>query len=304
MRTVTVQPSDEMMKALQEERVNRKTKNIPETIISILTEYLKITKNQMIKPLRQNKKAFWRRILQYRYIRYLVFTICAFLTLIAIVNVSNCEWTGLNLLNSVYNKVNTPTDYNFVQTYPPSVGNEIRLWNLTYFQVTIHSDKMITENTPITIEAEGSESLSFAENVSSIYVGFFGANYTPDQQTTFQNNNGPIFNMWFGFAGVQLPTNGTVDDYLPFNCGNYLGFSNTTIYFSSAGDKPLSIAIDWTNNNIPAYTYTYDFSTIHVYSANDIANERYTYAGAVGGVAFLIFAIVEFAPKVGKTEEE
>ena len=35
-----------------------------------------------------------------------------------------------------------------------------------------------------------------------------------------------------------------------------------------------------------------------------IAYECYTYAGAVGGIALLLFGIVEFLPKVGNTKHD
>lgn len=298
MHKIKIQSSDDMMKALEEERARRKISNIPDTITTILKEHLQLKSNTEKKSVK--KKNIIRRVLENKILRYSFVVVYAFFILVALINLANIETPYLNALNVTYSTVHTPTNYKWMQTYPLSLsGLDFGNVNETiYFQVQIHADTIIMENTPVTIGAEASEGTSYAQNVTNIYIGFYGADYIANESTYL---NG--YKLWTGFAGVTLEpnaTNGELVIFLPEN-GTLLAGGNRTIFWSTAGDKPLSLALRYTN--FDTYSQTYDYNVVHVYSSDDLRTSQLAYVGEVTGFVLLLFGIVEVAPKIKRSDD-
>ncbi len=164
MRKVTVQPSDDLLKEIKDERRTRKIENLPDTIIAILRDYFKLPKIQPQGNPNRKKSKMQKIIINRKFRGFLVF-IYIMLMLVILVNIS--DWQ-IPYLNVEYFVVNTPTDYTFIQSYPPSIdGIETTLASETInFQVHMHADTIITQNTEVNIEAEAGVGASFAQNIN------------------------------------------------------------------------------------------------------------------------------------------
>lgn len=204
-------------------------------------------------------------------------------------------------MNTVYSKINSPTDYFFLQTYPPSMdGIEFGIANQTiHFQVHIHCDKMITENSLATIKAGASAGATYMQNISIISVGFFGADYSPEERVVLKIPSGEEFELWTGFAGVRL-YQGVEPEFLVIfqpEGGAVYGGQKRTVFWSTAGDKPITLVLSW-NNYEPTFSYIYEFSTVHVYAYADVRATQIHSAEVIEFFRALLFGVFEFYPSI------
>ncbi len=157
----------------------------------------------------------------------------------------------------------------------------------------IISEKIITENTPVVISVQGSEGECYAQNVTDVYVGFFGAKYVEIARL-----NG--YELWTGFAGVNLHQNATTDELVMFDMGTTLGGLNRTIYWETSGEKQLSLALRY--NNFDNFIHIYEHTNVHVYSFDNLRATQFTYVGGFGTLGAIIFGIFEVIPRIKKSK--
>jgi hypothetical protein len=310
-RDLTIHPSNELTKKLQEETSRRKLNNTHETVSIIPKEYFKrppITRETEAHP-NKGRVQWLRNLRRNKYVHSFLFTVYGLILLIFAINLVNVQLPILSYLNLTYAEIHTQTDYFFAQFYPPSInawyiGNH----NQTiYLQVHLHADTKITENTPVTIEAQASEGSQYADNVSEMYVGFFGADYTPDNAVVFQiGNTTSKYELWTGFAGATLVPNAPQQVFAMLDLGTDLGGNSRRIYWSTSGEKPLSLVLVWSNvlDDI-YYTYTYNYSIVRVYSMGEIRANQIVDAEVIGVFGGLLFGALEVYPNIrGKEKQE
>lgn len=240
----------------------------------------KLTTSQVIiKNIQNARKNKW--------VRGSLVIVYGLIIVIVFVNIANIQYFGFNLLNANYAEINTPTDYRFYQTYPASLsGIEVGDASQTIiFQIHIHSDTKITENTPVTIEVEAGVGSLYAQNTSYINVGFYGAQYYGHPTTI----NG--YDLWTGFAGVSLSKDGNPESMMTFvpEGGSVFGGSRAIICWETAGEKPLSIGLSWKFAPAGNFVHTYDYSTVPVYSIEEIRGTQITYAEIVSFWCIIIW---------------
>jgi len=196
-----------------------------------------------------------------------------------------------------------PTDYRWIQTYPPSIGDiQFRDPDRTiFFQVQIHADSQIREHTPITLGAEASVGVYYKNaGVIGVYLGFFGANWA-----------GPVlvinnYVIWTDFAGTHLqPSNDTSGTTIIYSMGkngtNFRG-PNGTVSFNTDGDKPLSLVLIYRDYH--TFNYTYQFATLHVYSSETIRTSQVVLAESVGVFGGVLYGVLEVFPKIGGDSQQ
>jgi hypothetical protein len=237
------------------------------------------------------------------------FLIVAYLLIIFALLINLRDWQ-IPILNVNYANIHNPTDYYFLQTYPPSVdGIEVGNADETIiFQVHIHADTMVMENTQVNIEAEAGVGRTYLANTSSIGIGFFGADYIPSEQTNFNPAGSPNwYELWTGWAGERLHQNvkpETMQLMIPQG-GAELGGSNTTVFWREAGNKPITIVLSWANSIDFPFTYTYQFSTITVHAYADLRTSQIADTGLIGTVGLALFGVFEVYPAIkGRREEQ
>jgi hypothetical protein len=159
---------------------------------------------------------------------------------------------------------------------------------------------MITENTPVNIEAEASEGNLYAKNISAIGIGFFGADYIKSEQVIFiPSNSSNAYELWTGWAGERLYPNVKTETMLLFALDTNLGGSNATVFFSETGDKPITIALEWLPQlSVFPFSYTYQFSTIHVYAYADIRASQIADAELIVAFGVSLFGAFEVYPSI------
>lgn len=259
-------------------------------------------KNKMGKPInKMPKKDRLQKIRENKKIRYILFLAYIGVIIAVFVNLADVQLFPFNYMNTAHFKINSPTDYFFLQTYPPSIdGIEFGDANQTiYFQVHIHCDKMITENSLVTIKAGASAGAIYMQNISTISVGFFGADYSPEERTVFKIPSGEEFELWTGFAGVRL-SRGVEPEFLVLfqpEGGVSYGGETRTVFWSTAGDKPITLVLSW-NNYEQTFSYTYEFSTVHVYAYADVRATQIHSAEVIGFFGALLFGVFEVYPSL------
>lgn len=257
----------------------------------------------------------WQQIKANKWVHYSLFAFYIFILLVFVVNLFNIQYPILNEVNLTYSTIHTPTNYAFIQTYPASMNELLDINNpnqMMFFQVRLHSDTKITENTPVTIESIAALGANYAKNVSAMYVGFFGADYTSKYATYFTNNQNKSdrYEQWTGFAGVTLKSvNSTVKSseliLWPVGGTEFNG-SSVEVYWSEAGDKPVTIGLNWINKTASQtyFVYTYAYSTVHVYAMSEIRTNQITDSEVIGVFGGLLFGALEVYPNIKGQKRE